>query len=58
MKENVKRASRPRSAYRYYRRPYPNAADPRYFLDKLIDGVLAVSTGMGTLTIIFFLITM
>ena len=25
------------SVYRHYRRPYPNAAEPRYFLDKLVD---------------------
>ena len=46
------------SAYRYYRRPFPNAAEPGYFIDRLVDGVLAVVTGMGTLTILFFLITM
>lgn len=44
--------------YPNYRRPYPNAADPQYFIDKLVDGVLAVATGMGTLTIVFFLITL
>ena len=41
-----------------HRRPYPNAADPRYFLDRFIDCALAVATGMGTITIIFFLATM
>lgn len=46
------------SAYRHYRRPYPNAADPWYFIDRLVDGALAVVTGMGSLTILFFLITM
>lgn len=44
--------------YPHYQRPYPNAADPQYFIDKLVDGALAVATSMGTLTIIFFLITM
>lgn len=44
--------------YPNYRRPYPNAAEPQYFLDRLVDGALAVATSMGTLTIIFFLITM
>lgn len=38
--------------------PYPNAAEPRYFIDKAIDAALAIATGMGTLTILFFLITM
>lgn len=46
------------NAYRYYRRPYPNAADPQYYLNKLLDGALAVATGMGCVTIFFFLLTM
>ena len=44
--------------YPNYRRPYPNAAEPQYFIDRLVDGILAVATSMGTLTIVFFLITM
>lgn len=44
--------------YRHYRRPYPNAADPSYFLNKLVDGVLAIVTGMGSITFFFFLVTM
>lgn len=44
--------------YRHYRRPYPNAADPVYFIDKLVDGMLAVVTGMGSITFFFFLVTM
>ena len=58
MKHTNKKVIPISSAYRYYRRPCPNAAEPGYFLDKLLDGILAVATGMGTLTIIFFLITM
>ena len=46
------------SAYIHYRKPYPNAVEPSYFLDKLIDGVLAVATVMGSVTILFFLLTM
>lgn len=38
--------------------PYPNAAEPRYFLNKFIDAVLAAVTGAGTFTILFFLMTM
>lgn len=41
-----------------YRRPYPNAADPRYFVKKIVDGLLSVVTALGALTILFFLITM
>lgn len=50
--------NRSKSQLRIYRRPYPNAADPGYFTNKLLDGILAVCTGMGTITILFFLITM
>lgn len=46
------------AAYRHYRRRYPNAADPQIFLTKILDGMLALATGMGTVTIFFFLITM
>ena len=35
--------------------PYPGAAEPRYFLNKFIDGCLAVATGAGACTILFFL---
>lgn len=46
------------SIYRHYRRPYPNAAEPGYFLDKLIDGMLAVVSGMGSVTFFLFLVTL
>lgn len=45
------------SIYRHYRRPYPNAADPNYFIDKLVDGMLALVTGMGSITFFLFLVT-
>ena len=35
--------------------PYPGAAEPRYFLNKIVDGCLAVATGAGACTIFFFL---
>ena len=50
--------TRTASAYTYYQKPYPNAAEPRYFTDKLIDGMLALATVMGSVTIFFFLLTM
>ena len=46
------------SAYTYYQKPYPNAVEPHYFMDKLIDGILALATVMGSVTIFFFLLTM
>lgn len=58
MKTVLHLANAPVNAYRHYRRPSPNAAEPRYFIDKLIDGVLSFAIGMGILTILFFLLTM
>ena len=46
------------SAYIHYRKPYPNSVEPTYFLDKVIDGSLAMATVMGSVTILFFLLTM
>lgn len=36
--------------------PYPNAADRRYYLKKLLDGVLALATIVGGLTALVFLL--
>ena len=44
--------------YPNYQRPYPNAADPQYFTDKLVDMLLSAATVLGTLTIVIFLITL
>ena len=44
--------------YRHYHKPYPNAADPGYFVDKLIDGIVSVITGLGCVTFFLFLFTM
>ena len=46
------------STYSHYVKPYPNAVEPRYFTDKLIDGMLTLATVMGSVTILFFLLTM
>ena len=35
---------------------YPNAASRRYFLNKFLDGALAVATGVGTITAVIFLL--
>lgn len=35
---------------------YPNAADRRYYLQKLLDGVLALATVVGGLTALVFLL--
>ena len=48
-KNNVKHQKSSRSI------PYPGAANRRYFLNKFLDGCLAVATGAGACTIFFFL---
>ena len=50
--------SRTSSAYPHYQKPYPNAVEPRYFTDKLIDGMLALATVMGSVTIFLFLLAL
>lgn len=49
-----------RQRRRYYSpyRSYPNAADRSYFAGKLLDGITSAVTGMGVITILFFLMTM
>ena len=58
MKTNTKKRKHYPANYRQYARPYLNAADTQYYIDKLVDGALAVVTGMGAITIFLFLITM
>ena len=40
-----------------HRRSYPNAADPAYFRDKLVDIVLSLVSTMGIITFFLFLVT-
>ena len=42
---------------RIHRRPYPNAADPSYFKNKLVDVMLSLVSTMGIITVFFFLAT-
>lgn len=45
---------------RYYKpRPYayPNAAEPGYFKGKLLDALTAIVTGMGSVTLLLYLLT-
>ena len=55
MKTNKRR--HPYSARRNHRYAYPNAADSSYFYEKILDGITAVVTGMGTITLLFYLAT-
>ena len=48
------RPRRPRS----HARRYPNAADRRYYTGRLVDGILAVVTSFGFVSILYFLATM
>ena len=54
----MKKHHKKQNIYRHYRRPYPNAADPTYFLDKVVDGILSVVSSLGVITFFFFLVTM
>lgn len=58
MKTAVKKHRTHNPNIRIYRRPYPNAADPSYFVNKIIDVMLAVVTGMGSVSALLFLATM
>ena len=47
-----------RSSMTRCRRRYPNGAGKQYFLEKLVNGMLAAATGLGAVTALLFLITM
>ena len=38
--------------------PYPNAAEPGYFADRILDGITALAICIGVVTVLFFLATM
>lgn len=46
----------------YFARPircysYPNEADPGYFTGRLLDGITAAVTAIGTVTLLMYLLT-
>jgi hypothetical protein len=43
--------ARPRRSY-----TYPNEAEPGYFLGRLLDGITALVTALGTVTLLMFLL--
>lgn len=45
-----------RRHHRSVSHPYPNAADRRYYLQKLLDGVLTLAAVVGGLTALVFLL--
>lgn len=38
--------------------PYPNAAEPGYFAERILDGLTALAICIGVVTVLFFLATM
>ena len=45
------------STRRSRRYPYPNEAEPRYFVNRLLDGITALVTGMGAVTLFMYFLT-
>lgn len=54
MKKNHKKRT---SSLKIYRSPYPNAADPNYIKNKIVDTVLSLVSTMGVITFFCFLAT-
>ncbi len=46
------------STRRSRRYPYPNEAEPSYFTGRLLDAITAVVTGMGTVTLLLYFMTL
>lgn len=46
-------STRPLKSY-----PFPNAADPGYFANKLLDGLTVLASCIGVVTVFFYLATM
>lgn len=46
-------SARPNRSY-----PYPNAAEPGYFAERILDGLTALAICVGVVTVLFFLATM
>ena len=53
-----KRHATKKANLKIYRRPYPNAADPEYFKNKLVDTILSLVSTMGVITFFFFITTL
>ena len=56
MKKKVYR--HPYSAQPVRRYEYPNAAEPGYFFNKVLDYITVAVSGFGLITTLFFLATM
>ena len=45
------------SARRIHRYSYPNAAEPGYFAGRLLDGITALVSGIGCVTLLMYFLT-
>jgi hypothetical protein len=54
--EHIMKAATIHRSVKSISRPYPNAADRRYYIRKLVDGLLAAATVVGGLTALAFLL--
>ena len=45
------------STRRSRRYPYPNEAEPSYFIGRLLDGITAMVTCMGAVTLLMYFLT-
>ena len=45
------------STRRIRRYSYPNEAEPGYFAGRLLDGITALVTGIGTVTLLMYFLT-
>ena len=45
------------SAHRIHRYSYPNEAEPGYFAGRLLDGITALVTCMGFVTLLMYFLT-
>lgn len=52
-----KKTYRPYFARPIRRYAYPNAAEPSYFVGKLLDGITAAVTCLGTVTLLMYFLT-
>jgi len=57
MKKHRKNTARNRELY-VYKPAYPNAAEPRYFTDRMLDALTAVVSAMGFVTTLICLVAM
>lgn len=46
------------SVRRGRRYPYPNEAEPGYFAGRILDGLTALVTGMGAITLLVYFLTL